>query len=342
MKDFFADKRVVVTGGAGFLGSYVVRKLQERGCASIVVPRRAACDLRKWEAVDRLLGEVRPHLVIHLAATVSGIGGTLENPGGSFYDNLIMGVQVLEAARQRDVEKVVVLGTVCSYPEFVPVPAHEEDLWNGCPEEANAPYGLAKRILLVQSKAYRQQYGLNSICLIAANLYGPGDHFESATSHVIPALIRRFFAALRSKEREVICWGDGAATCDFLYVEDCADAILLASELYDASEPVNIASGHEISIQELAEEIARRVNFDGQIIWDRSKPGGQGRRCWDASRAERAFGFRARKDFLQGLEETIAWYQEKLCEEHIDEPSYAGLSQHQRAGETLRDGCARE
>lgn len=328
MSDFFSGKRVVVTGGAGFLGRHVVRKLDERGCASVVVPRRATCDLRQWSQICELLEQARPHLVIHLAAVVSGIGGTLDNPGGSFYDNLIMGVQLMEAARQRSVEKLVALGTVCSYPASAPAPAREEDLWNGYPEKTNAPYGMAKKILLVQSEAYRQQYGFNSICLISANLYGPGDHSDPSTSHVIPALIHRFLAAVHNGAREVVCWGGGEATCDFLHVEDCAEAILLASKFYNKSEPVNIASGAEVSVRDLAQVIARGVGFEGRIIWDRTKPDGQPRRCWDTSRAERAFGFRASRDFWKALQETLDWYRERVLEQRSDEQDHVGTSQH--------------
>lgn len=307
----FSNKKVVVTGGAGFLGKYVVKKLRGRGCTSIVIPRSNTCDLRKWENVCQLLDEVRPDIVIHLAGVVAGIGGTRDNPAGSFYDNLIMGVQLMEGARQRTVSKFVVLGTVCSYPKFVPVPAREEDIWNGYPEATNAPYGMAKKMLLVQSKAYRQQYGFDSICLIAANLYGPGDNFDPQTSHVIPGLIQRFFEAARNGDNEVVCWGDGTPTREFLFVEDCAEAILLATEFYNESEPVNIGTGTEISICDLANLIARLVGFEGKIVWDVSKPNGQPRRLWEVSRAEKAFGFRARKPFVEGLKETIDWYRQK-------------------------------
>ncbi len=309
MTSFFDDKRVVVTGGAGFLGACVMNKLRERGCTSIVVPRRAPCDLRKWDNITRLLGEAQPDIVIHLAGVVAGIGGTRANPAGSFYDNLIMGVQLMEASRQWGVEKFVALGTVCSYPKTVSLPGREEDLWEGYPEETNAPYGMAKKMLIVQSQAYRQQYGFNSICLIAANLYGPGDNFDPYSSHVIPALIRKFCDAADHRKQEVVCWGDGTPTREFLYVDECAEAILLATEYYNESNPVNVGSGHEISIRDLAELIANLVGYAGKIVWDTSKPNGQPRRLWDSSRAEKLFGFRTRKPLTEGLAETINWYR---------------------------------
>lgn len=314
MANFFSNRRVVVTGGAGFLGRYVVQSLQQNGCSSIIVPRKSSCDLRKWENICALLDETRPHIVIHLAGVVAGIAGTQSNPAGSFYDNAIMGIQLLEAARQRNVEKVVALGTVCSYPKSLPLPAREEDIWNGYPEETNAPYGMAKKMILVQSRAYRQQYGFNSICPIAANLYGPGDNFNPETSHVIPALIRKFTEAVRSGASEVVCWGDGSPTREFLYMEDCAEGILLATELYNDSEPVNLGTGEEISIQDLAHRIAGIIGFQGRISWDPSKPNGQPRRCWDVSRAQRAFGFRARTPLMAGLEKTVAWYRQHCLE----------------------------
>lgn len=325
MASFFADKRVVVTGGAGFLGSYVVRKLKARGCRSIVVPRRATCDLRRWENICRLLEHAQPHIVIHLAGVVAGIGGTRRNPAGSFYDNAVMGVQLIEAARQYGVGKLVILGTVCSYPKDIPLPGREDDFWNGYPEETNAPYGMAKKILLVQSQAYREQFGFNAIYLVAANLYGPGDNFDPDTSHVIPALIRKFSQAVERDEREVVCWGDGTPTREFLFAEDCAEAILLATEFYDQGEPVNVAAGVEISIRDLAQGIARLTGFQGEIRWDTTKPSGQPRRLWDTSQAERAFGFRARKPLLEGLQETIAWYRQHLMEPTAREKNHAGI-----------------
>lgn len=328
MTTFLAGKKVAVTGGAGFLGRHVVRKLEAQGCAFLAVPRRASYDLRKWEDVCRFLDAEQPNIVIHLAGVVAGIGGTRENPAGSFYDNLMMGAQLLEAARQRRVDKVVILGTVCSYPKRLPIPAREEEFWNGYPEETNAPYGLAKKILLVQSQAYRQQYGLNSIYLVSANLYGPGDNFDLETSHVIPALIRKFFEAVHNGRPEVVCWGDGTPTREFLYVGDCAEAILLATQHYNDSEPVNLGTGVEISIRDLAVLIAGLVGFHGRIASDSSKPNGQPRRCWNVSRAEKAFGFRARTELVDGLAETIAWYREKFSEEQNHEQDHARLPEH--------------
>ncbi len=307
-----ADKKFVVTGGAGFLGSRVVHKLRERGVESIVVPRSVTCDLRREENIRRLLSEARPDIIVHLAAVVGGIGANRQNPGRFFYDNLIMGAQLMEQARLHGVAKSVVLGTVCSYPKFAPAPFREEHLWDGYPEETNAPYGLAKKMLLVQSQAYRQQYGFNSIFLMPVNLYGPGDNFDPQSSHVIPALIRKCFEALERGEQRIVCWGDGSATREFLFVDDCAEAIVLATERYDESEPVNIGTGSEILIRELASIIARLVGFRREIVWDTSQPNGQPRRRLDVSRAEKAFGFRARKDFVEGLRETVEWYGQHL------------------------------
>jgi GDP-L-fucose synthase len=307
-----ADKKFVVTGGAGFLGSRVVHKLRERGVESIVVPRSVACDLRREENIRRLLSEARPDIIVHLAAVVGGIGANRQNPGRFFYDNLIMGAQLMEQARLHGVAKSVILGTVCSYPKFTPAPFREEHLWDGYPEETNAPYGLAKKMLLVQSQAYRQQYGFNSIFLVPVNLYGPGDNFDPQSSHVIPALIRKCFEALERGEQRIVCWGDGGATREFLFVDDCAEAIVLATERYDESDPVNIGTGSEISIRELASIVARLVGFRGEIVWDTSQPNGQPRRRLDVSRAEKAFGFRARKDFVEGLRETVEWYGQYL------------------------------
>lgn len=303
------NKRVMVTGGAGFLGSYVVNGLRARGCLDIFVPRRAMYDLRCLSAVRRAFDDGRPDIVIHLAAVVGGIGANQARPGEFFYDNLIMGVQVMEEARRRGVEKFVTVGTVCAYPKFTPVPFREEDLWNGYPEETNAPYGLAKKMLLVQSQAYRAQYGFNAIYLLPTNLYGPGDQFDPAVSHVIPALIRKCVDAVAEGKNEIVVWGDGTPTREFLYVEDAAEGILLATERYNSSEPINLGSGFEISIRELAEMIARYTGFTGRIVWDTSKPGGQPRRRLDTSRAEREFGFRAKTPFEEGLRRTIEWYK---------------------------------
>lgn len=308
--DFWKNKRVVVTGGAGFLGSFIVDKLKERGCREVFVPRSREYDLVDNEAVKRLYKDAKPHLVIHLAAMVGGIGANRTNPGKFFYDNLMMGVQMMEQGRQAGIEKFVAVGTVCSYPKFTPVPFREEYIWNGYPEETNAPYGLAKKMLSVQSQAYRQQYDFNSIFLIPVNLYGPRDNFDLETSHVIPALIRKCLEAVQEGKNEITVWGTGKASREFLYVEDAAEGILLATERYDSSEPVNIGAGFEITIEELVDCIVRLTGFKGKIIWDKTKPDGQPRRCLDISRAEKAFGFLARVGLEEGLKKTVEWYQE--------------------------------
>lgn len=305
---FWGETRVVVTGGAGFLGSRVVAGLEERGCRKIVVPRSRQYDLREKEAVRRLYREAGPDLVIHLAAVVGGIGANQVSPGSFFYDNLVMGVQLMEEARLSGVKKFVAIGTVCSYPKWTPVPFREEDLWNGYPEETNAPYGLAKKMLLVQSRAYREQYGFHSIFLLPVNLYGPRDHFDLHTSHVIPAVIRKCAEAVARGQTQIVLWGDGSPTREFLYVDDCAEGILLAAEKYDKSEPVNLGSGEEISIRELATIISEMAEFRGQIRWDTSKPNGQPRRRLDVSRARAEFGFKAEVKLREGLERTIRWY----------------------------------
>jgi GDP-L-fucose synthase len=307
--EFWQGKRVVVTGGAGFLGSCVVNALVRRGCPEIFVPRSRDYDLRRESAIVRMLEDARPELIIHLASVGGGIGANRENPGRFFYDNLMMGVQLIEQARLAGVGKFVAIGTVCSYPKFTPVPFREDDLWKGYPEETNAPYGLAKKMLLVQSQAYRQQYGFNSICLLPVNLYGPGDNFDPRTSHVIPALIKRCADAGRSGAREVMVWGTGSATREFLYVEDAAEAVVLAAERYDGAEPVNIGSGQEISLRALVGLVARFTGFSGVITWDTSKPDGQPRRLVDTSRAAAGFGFVARMPFEEGLRRTIEWYR---------------------------------
>lgn len=291
------DKRIVVTGGAGFLGQHVVRLLRERGCADIMVPRRSQYDLTRETSAEQLCSDVRPEVVIHLAAVVGGIGANRVNPGRFAYENLVMGAMLMEHARRVGVEKFVGIGTICSYPKFTAVPFREEDLWNGYPEETNAPYGLAKKMLLVQGQAYRQQYGFNAIHLLPVNLYGPGDNFDLESSHVIPALIRKCLEAIERGEPEIVCWGDGTPTREFLYVEDCAEAIVLATERYNGAEPVNIGAGFEISMKELVDLIAELTGFQGRIAWDTDKPNGQPRRCLDTSRAERLFGFRARTAF---------------------------------------------
>ena len=309
--DFWSGQRYVVTGGAGFLGSHVTRQMRERGVRYLFVPRSGEYNLTREEAVIRLYREARPEVVIHLAAVVGGIGANRENPGRFFYENLMMGAQLIEQARLFGVKKFVAVGTICSYPKFTPVPFKEEDLWNGYPEETNAPYGLAKKMLLVQSQAYRQQYGFNSIFLLPVNLYGPGDNFDPSSSHVIPALIKKCMDAIRNREEEIVVWGTGKATREFLYVEDCAEAILLATERYDRSDPVNIGAGFEISIKDLAELIAEISGFHGRIIWDHTKPDGQPRRMLDTARAFLEFGFKAKTQFREGLKKTIEWYRKK-------------------------------
>jgi GDP-L-fucose synthase len=298
---------MVVTGGAGFLGSAVVKNLQSRGYQKVFVPRSKDFDLRDQTSIVRLYQEIRPRIVIHLAAVVGGIGANRENPGRFFYENAIMGIQLMEYARQFDVEKFVAVGTICAYPKFAPVPFKEEDLWNGYPEETNAPYGLAKKLMLVQAQAYRAQYNFNAIYLLPVNLYGPGDNFDLNTSHVIPALIRKCIEAKERKHQEIVLWGDGSPTREFLYVEDAAEGIVLAAESYDESEPVNLGTGKEISISELARMIAEEVGFRGAIVWDQTKPNGQPRRCLDTTRAERYFGFRAKFELRQGIIQTIEW-----------------------------------
>ena len=306
------DKKIIVTGGVGFLGNYVVKKLKERNCKEIFVPIIDEYDLRDINAIKRMYHDAKADIVIHLAAVVGGIGANRENPATFFYDNLIMGIQLMEQARLNDIEKFVAIGTICAYPKFTPVPFKEEDLWNGYPEETNAPYGLAKKMSLVQSQAYRQQYGFNSIFLLPVNLYGPGDNFNSKSSHVIPALIKKFYDAKINDHKEVEVWGTGKATREFLYVEDCAEAIVLATERYDKSDPVNIGAGFEITIKDLAEKIKKLVGFEGRILWDTSKPDGQPRRCLDTSKAEREFGFKAKTNFDIGLKKTINWYLDKM------------------------------
>ena len=320
---FWKEKRVIVTGGAGFLGSAVVKKLQARNAAEIIVPRSREYDLRDLNAVRRLLsdsskglpyGKKAVDVVIHLAAVVGGIGANRERPAEFFYDNLMMGVQLLHEAYLAGIKKFVAVGTVCAYPKFTPVPFREDDLWNGYPEETNAPYGLAKKMLLVQSQAYRQQYGYNSIFLLPVNLYGPGDNFDPRSSHVIPALIKKCFDAAAAGESEVIVWGDGSPTREFLYVDDAAEGILLAAERYDGSEPVNLGSAFEISIRDLIHIIANETGFKGNIVWDTDKPNGQPRRKLDITRAERWFGFRSQVDFQTGLRRTIEWYRKQRQE----------------------------
>jgi GDP-L-fucose synthase len=309
MSGFFESRRIAVTGGAGFLGSYLLAGLAARGAREVFVPRSAAYDLTDRAAVRRLYDDARPDVVLHLAARVGGIGANRENPGRYFYDNLMMGVQLLDEAWRRGIQKFVALGTICAYPKFAPVPFKEEDLWEGYPEETNAPYGLAKKMMLVQSQAYRAQYGFNSIYLLPVNLYGPRDNFDLASSHVIPALIRKFLEARRDGRAEVVLWGDGSPTREFLHAEDAAEGILLATERYAKSDAVNLGSGMEISIRDLAQRIARLCEFGGRVVWDATKPNGQPRRRLDVSRARHEFGFEAKKGFTEGLAETVAWYR---------------------------------
>jgi GDP-L-fucose synthase len=312
MMAFWADRKVLVTGGAGFLGTYVVRNIMAQGCRTVIVPRSRDYDLREKTAIVRLFEQARPDLVIHLAAVVGGIGANRKHPGQFFYDNAIMGLQLMEEARRFGIEKFVAIGTVCAYPKLTPVPFQEADLWNGYPEETNAPYGLAKKMLLVQAQAYRQEYGFNAIYLLPVNLYGPGDNFDAESSHVIPALIRKFLAAVENGKKEVVVWGTGQASREFLYVEDAAEAIVLASEHYHNGAPVNLGSGFEMSIKELVELIAELTGFRGRFVWDSTKPDGQPRRGLDTTLAEQAFGFRARTDFREGLRRTIDWYRQQI------------------------------
>jgi len=300
-----------VTGGAGFLGSVVVRKMRERGAREVFVPRSSDYDLTQADAIRRLYDDARPDVVIHLAAVVGGIGANRERPGEFFYKNLMMGVQLVEEARVRGVAKFVAIGTICAYPKFAPVPFREADLWDGYPEETNAPYGLAKKMLLVQCQAYREQYGFNGIFLLPVNLYGPGDNFDPGSSHVIPALIKKCVDAREAGEDHITAWGTGNVSREFIYVEDAAEGILLASEHYDKPEPVNIGTGSEITIRDLAGLIARLTGFTGRIEWDSSKPDGQPRRCLDTSRAAEEFGFQAQMPFEEGLRKTIEWYEQR-------------------------------
>lgn len=306
---FWNNKKVVVTGGAGFLGSNVVKKLITLGVKDIVIPRSNTYDLRSQEACAMVVKGA--DLVIHLAANVGGIGYNRDYPGTLFYDNLLMGVHMMEESRKAGVKKFVAIGTICAYPKFAPIPFNERDLWDGYPEETNAPYGLAKKMMLVQSTAYRDQYNFNSIFLLPVNLYGPGDNFEPGSSHVIPALVKKFVEAKKNGLNRVEVWGDGSATREFCYVEDAAQGILLATEKYDKSDPVNIGAGFEISIKDLAEKIKSLAGYTGEIIWDTSKPNGQPRRMLDVSRAASEFGFTAKTTFDEGLSKTVNWYIDK-------------------------------
>ena len=301
-------KRICITGGAGFLGTHLIKKLKEHGAKDIFVPEYPEYDLVREADILRMIDTAKPEIIIHLAAKVGGIGANREKPGEFFYDNLMMGVQLIHHAWRQGVEKFVAIGTICAYPKFTPIPFKEEDLWNGYPEETNAPYGLAKKMLPVQSQAYREQYGYNSIFLLPVNLYGPGDNFNPASSHVIPALIRKCLEAKEQGSSEIVAWGDGSPTREFIYVEDAAEGITLATEKYNSSEPVNIGASFEISIKDLTETVARLTGFEGSIRWDTSKPNGQPRRKLDTTRAREAFGFEAKTDFEEGLRRTIDWY----------------------------------
>jgi GDP-L-fucose synthase len=305
---FWTEKRVCITGGAGFLGSFLVEELASRGATDIFVPTYPDFDLVKREDVLRMLDQARPQIVIHLAAVVGGIGANRANPGRFYYDNAMMGIQLIEESRLAGVDKFVALGTICAYPKFAAIPFREEDLWNGYPEETNAPYGLAKKMMLVQCQAYRQQYGFDGIYLLPVNLYGPRDNFDLESSHVIPAMIRKMIDA-RDTGETVVLWGDGSPTREFLYVADCARAIALAAEHYDGPEPVNIGAGWEISIKDLAETIARHVGYTGEIVWDTTKPNGQPRRKLDVSRAKEYFGFEAEVTFDEGVRRTVEWWE---------------------------------
>ncbi len=309
-REFWAHRRVTVTGGAGFLGRYVVKKLEERDCKNVFVPLIEEYDLVRLEDIRRMYDDSNPDIVIHLAAVVGGIGANREHPGRFFYENLMMGAQLMEEGRLRGIEKFVAIGTICAYPKFTPVPFKEESLWDGYPEETNAPYGLAKKMLLVQSQAYRREYGFNSIFLLPVNLYGPGDNFDPESSHVIPALIKKCVEAVENGDDHIVVWGTGRASREFLYVEDAAEGILLATEFYNSSEPVNLGAGFEITIADLVKLIAELTGFKGKIVWDTSKPDGQPRRSLDTSRARSFFGFEGKTSFSEGLGETISWYIE--------------------------------
>ena len=320
MATSWSGTRVVVTGGAGFLGSFVVELLRARGCEQIVVPRSRDYDLVHMDAVQRLYADAEPDIVIHLAARVGGIGANRANPGRFFYDNLLMGAQLMEAGRQRGLKKFVAIGTICAYPKFAPVPFKEVDIWNGYPEETNAPYGLAKKMMLVQSQAYRQQYGFNSIVLFPVNLYGPRDNFDLETSHVIPAMIRKCAEARRADRSEIVLWGDGSPTREFLYVEDAAEGIIQAAEHYNDSLPLNLGTGEEVTIKRLAAMVADAVGYQGRIAWDPTKPNGQPRRCLDVTRIKQAIGFQAKHSLRDGLSKTVQWFhanQATLREVHF-------------------------
>lgn len=312
--NFWANKRVIVTGGAGFLGSFVCEKLQERGIGEVFVPRSSKYDLREREAIRQLISDTSKDgkpvdQIIHLAANVGGIGANREHPGEFFYDNLMMGVQLIHESYKAGISKFVATGTICAYPKFTPVPFKEEDIWSGYPEETNAPYGLAKKMMLVQSEAYRMEYGYNSIFILPVNLYGPRDNFDLNSSHVIPAMIRKCIEARDSGASEIVLWGDGSPSREFLYVEDAAEGLLLAAERYDQSAPVNLGSGREINIKDLAGIIVEATGFKGEIVWDTDKPNGQPRRCLDTQKAKELFGFSAQMGFEEGVKRTVDWYE---------------------------------
>ena len=311
MSDFFNDRRVCVTGGAGFLGSFIIENLKARGCENIFIPQLENYNLVELDDIRRMYNDARPDIVIHLAAVVGGIGANRENPGRFFYENLMMGVQLIHEGYLRGIEKFVAIGTICAYPKFTPVPFCEDELWNGYPEETNAPYGLAKKMLLVQSQAYRQQYDFNSIFLLPVNLYGPRDNFDPASSHVIPALVKKIYDAQKQSAKEIVVWGDGSPSREFIHARDAAQGIVLAAERFNKDEAVNIGAGFEITIKDLVEKISSLMEFEGEIVWDTSKPNGQPRRCLDTGRAEREFGFKAEIGFEEGLRETIDWYRSK-------------------------------
>jgi GDP-L-fucose synthase len=310
MSDFFEKRRIVVTGGAGFLGNYVTEGLNNRGCEHVLIPEIEDYDFVNLEDINRMYDDMQPDIVVHLAAVVGGIGANREHPGKFFYENLMMGIQLIEQARLRNIEKFAAIGTICAYPKFTPVPFKEEDLWNGYPEETNAPYGLAKKMLLVQSQAYRSEYGFNSIFLLPVNLYGPGDNFDPESSHVIPALIKKCVDAIEAGDDYITCWGSGQVSREFIYAADAAEGIILATERYNGLEPVNIGAGFEITIKDLAKKIVELTGFKGEIKWDPSKPDGQPRRCLNTSRAKELFGFEAETTFDEGLKTTIEWYLE--------------------------------
>ncbi len=307
MSEYWTDRTVIVTGGAGFVGSFLCEKLRARRAKRIIVPRRKECDLTDPAAVRQLYASVRPDIVLHLAAEVGGIGANQANPGRYFFANMAMGLNLIEEGRKCGLRKFVQVGTICAYPKFTPVPFKESELWNGYPEETNAPYGIAKKALLVMLQAYRQQYGLNGVYLLPVNLYGPRDNFDPSTSHVIPALIRKCLEARHRGDEFITCWGSGFPSREFLYVDDCAEGILLAAENYDGTEPINLGTGREIRIRDLAELISRLTGFNGHIAWDSSRPDGQPRRCLDTQRAQSLLGFRARISLEEGLRTTIGW-----------------------------------